>query len=60
MDTLGNAILGLVFLGLSIASTFLMFKLWGYPFDKEKLKSGAPWSLVLLYRLTQTYAKRTG
>jgi len=51
MDTLGNAILGLVFLGLSIASTFLMFKLWGYPFDKEKLKSGAPWSLVLLHRL---------
>jgi len=32
MDTLGNAILGLVFLGLSIASTFLMFKLWGCPF----------------------------
>ena len=51
MDTFGNAILGLVFLGLSIASTFLMFKLWGYPFDKEKLKSEAPWVLVLLHRL---------
>jgi len=51
MNALGNALLGLVFLALSIAGTFLMFKLWGYPYDKEKLKSEAPHSLVWLHRL---------
>ena len=51
MDTLGNAVLGLVFLGLSTASTFLMFKLWGYPFDHEKLKSAAPPALMFIHRL---------
>lgn len=51
MDTYGNAILGVVFLLLAYASTFLMFKLWGYPFDKEKLKSTAPPALMLTHRL---------
>ena len=35
MDTYSHAILGTVFLLLAYASTFLMFKLWGYPFDKK-------------------------
>ena len=35
MSTSMSAILGLIFLGLANASVFLMFKLWGYPFDKE-------------------------
>ena len=57
MDTFGNAILGLVFLLLSAASTFLMFYLWGFPFDHEKLKSTAPPRLMLLHRLIgYTYA----
>ncbi|TAK67112.1 MAG: hypothetical protein EPO24_00885 [Bacteroidetes bacterium] len=50
MDTLGNAILGIVFLALSAAGTFLMFHLWGYPFDHAKLKSSAPPRLMLLHR----------
>lgn len=50
MDTLGNAILGMVFLALSLAGTFLMYKLWGYPFDEQQQKSTAPRPLVLLHR----------
>ena len=50
MSSSTSAILGLVFLGLANASVFLMFKLWGYPFDKETHKSEAPRSLMLLHR----------
>ena len=50
MSTSTSAILGLIFLGLANASVFLMFKLWGYPFDKETHKSEAPRSLTLLHR----------
>ena len=43
-----TTILGVAFLGLAIAATYLMFKLWGYPFDKEKGKSEAPkWQMNL-------------
>ena len=51
MSTSTSAILGLIFLGLANASVFLMFKLWGYPFDKETRTSAAPRSLMLLHRL---------
>jgi hypothetical protein len=51
MDTFGNALLGLLFLLLSITGTFLMYKLWGYPFDHEKLKSSAPPRLMLLHHI---------
>ena len=51
MSTSTSAILGLIFLGLANASVFLMFKLWGYPFDKETHKSAAPPSLMRLHRL---------
>lgn len=51
MGTFGNAILGLAFLFLAVFNTFFMFKLWGYPFDHEKLKSSAPPRLMLLHRL---------
>ena len=51
MSTSMSAILGLIFLGLANASVFLMFKLWGYPFDKETHTSSAPRSLMLLHRL---------
>ncbi len=49
MDTFSNAILGILFLLLSAAGTFLMYKLWGYPFDHEKLKSSAPPGLMRLH-----------
>jgi mono/diheme cytochrome c family protein len=51
MSPIGNAILGLVFLALGTATTFLMFHLWGYPFDEKTYKSEAPPSLMLLHRL---------
>ena len=51
MSTSMSAILGLIFLALANASVFLMFKLWGYPFDKETHKSEAPPALMLLHRL---------
>ncbi len=51
MSTSTSAILGLIFLGLANASVFLMFKLWGYPFDKETHTSEAPPALMLLHRL---------
>jgi mono/diheme cytochrome c family protein len=50
MDTLGNAILGITFLLLSAAGTFLMYRLWGYPFDHEKLRSTAPPRLMMVHR----------
>ena len=50
MSTSTSAIFGLIFLGIANASVFLMFKLWGYPFDKETHKSEAPRSLTLLHR----------
>jgi mono/diheme cytochrome c family protein len=51
MNTVGNAILGILFLLLALASTFLMYRLWGYPYDHEKLKSSAPPRLLLTHRL---------
>lgn len=51
MSTTTSAILGLIFLGLANASVFLMFKLWGYPFDKETRTSAAPPGLMRLHRL---------
>lgn len=50
MSTSTSAIFGLIFLGLANASVFLMFKLWGYPFNQETHKSEAPRSLMLLHR----------
>ena len=50
MSSSTSAIFGLIFLGLANASVFLMFKLWGYPFNQETHKSEAPRSLMLLHR----------
>ena len=50
MDPLGNAVLGIVFLVVGAGSTFLMFHLWGYPFDHETHTSEAPRPLMLLHR----------
>jgi mono/diheme cytochrome c family protein len=51
MTPVASATLGLVFLGLAFAATFLMFHLWGYPFDKTTRKSAAPRSLMYLHRV---------
>lgn len=51
MGAIGNAALGVTFLGVSVALTLLMFYAWGFPFDEEKLKSSAPKSIVWAHRL---------
>ena len=43
-------ILGLLFLVVGFAAVFLMFYLWGYPFDHATHTSAAPRSLMLLHR----------
>ncbi len=50
MGTMGNAILGVSFWLLGLANTLLMFKLWGYPFDHERMVSAAPRPLMLTHR----------
>ena len=50
MQPLVNAVLGLVFVALAVASTLLMYHLWGYPYDEEKHVSAAPRPLMLLHR----------
>jgi mono/diheme cytochrome c family protein len=52
MDTWFNVVLGLLFLGLGLANTLLMYYLWGYPFDHATNKSSAPRSLMLVHRAT--------
>ena len=51
MEATTNATLGLVFLTLAFAAVFLMFRIWGYPFDETERRSTAPRSLVLIHRL---------
>jgi hypothetical protein len=42
---------GIVFLLLGFAATFLMYHLWGYPFDKATRTSGAPRWAMYLHRI---------
>ena len=51
MTSLGNTLVGLAFVTISAALTFLMFYIWKFPFDHEKLKSEAPASLIRLHRI---------
>ena len=51
MSTATSTIFGLIFLGLANASVFLMYKLWGYPFDHETRTSAAPKSLMFIHRV---------
>jgi mono/diheme cytochrome c family protein len=37
-----TAVLGIVFVGLAFASTYLMFQFWGYAYDKEAKQSACP------------------
>jgi cytochrome c553 len=43
--------LGLLFLVTAFAAVFLMFHLWGYPFDKATRTSAAPPALMRLHRV---------
>ncbi len=51
MGATTNAIFGGAFLLLALFLTFLMYYLWGFPFDKKKHRSSAPRSLMNLHRL---------
>ena len=46
-----SLILGLLFLFVGCAAVFLMFHLWGYPFDHATRTSAAPRSLMRLHRV---------
>lgn len=50
MSPITNAVLGIAFLVIGVAATLLMFHLWGYPYDKEKLKSSAPTIWLFVHR----------
>lgn len=47
---LSNQMFAILFVALATAATFLMYYLWGFPFDKEKLRSTAPRPLLILHR----------
>src|SRR5580704_3238680 len=51
MNAVFNSLLGIAFLGVGAAATFLMYHLWGYPYDKETLHSFAPPGLIRLHRV---------
>jgi mono/diheme cytochrome c family protein len=42
---------GIIFLILGFAATFLMFHLWGYPYDKNRRKSEAPRWAMWMHRI---------
>src|ERR1700678_1118042 len=51
MNHLSNAVLGLLFMGFGAGASFLMYYLWGFPFDHETHTSEAPRPLMLLHRV---------
>lgn len=51
MDLALSVTLGLLFLVIAFVSVFLMFHLWGYPYDKATRTSGAPPALIRLHKV---------
>ena len=51
MNHFSNAVLGLLFVFFGAAASFLMYYLWGFPFDHATNKSDAPRPLMLLHRV---------
>ena len=51
LATLGNSILGILFVAVAATLTFLMFYVWKFPFDHEKSKSSAPSIAIISHRL---------
>ena len=49
MNALGTEVLGLAFLLVSTAATFLMFYQWGFPYDRPR-KTPEPSSVLAQYR----------
>ena len=48
---MSTALLGVVFVVVGLAAMFLMFHLWGYPYDKETRTSAAPRWAMWTHRL---------
>lgn len=48
---MSTALLGVVFVVVGLAAMFLMYHLWGYPFDKETRTSAAPRWAMWTHRL---------
>ena len=46
-----NSVLGIAFVVLGFSATLLMYKIWGYPYDKKTHTSSAPKYLVALHRV---------
>ncbi len=52
-----TATLGVLFLVLAFVSTYLMFRFWGYPYDKERKKSECPqWKMNIHRAVGYSYA----
>ena len=51
MTSFENSIVGLVFIVIAGFLTFLMFYIWKFPYDHQKLKSDAPPVLIRIHRL---------
>lgn len=51
MDVVLSASLGILFLVVGCATVFLMYYLWGFPFDHATRTSAAPKSLMRLHRI---------
>ncbi len=51
MDSATIAKMGILFLCLGLAATFLMYWLWGFPFDKATRTSSAPKPLMYTHRV---------
>ena len=51
LSTLGNSLLGLMFVSLAATLTFLMFYVWKFPYDHEKSHSLAPPASITVHRL---------
>ncbi len=51
LDVVFSASLGILFLVVGMAAVFLMFYLWGFPFDDKTRTSAAPPSLMRLHRI---------
>ena len=56
MNALGTEVLGIAFLLVGTAATFLMFYQWGFPYDKDNHQSQAPpWITLALRALGYLY-----
>ena len=51
MSSVTNVFLAVVFVALAFAATFLMYHLWGYPFNAKEHRSSAPRWAMALHRL---------